>query len=135
MYCTLRNAQMTLHGMIKGTTTQRIEFVFPAQAIWVADVWGPGHKQNYPAAMLLLTTLFARRADDTRAYDEVVVPFLDRMIMQFPVLGFPADPPVPPLSDLLKGWSIVVRFGDRFERVYQRGDDSGKTLLVDFQGV
>ena len=135
MYCTLRNAQMTLHGMIKRTTTRRIEFVFPAQAIWVADVWGPGDKQNYPAAMLLLTTLFARRADDTRAYDEVVVPFLDRMIMQFPVLGFPADPPVPPLSDLLKGWSIVVRFGDRFERVYQRGDDSGKTLLVDFQGV
>jgi hypothetical protein len=39
------------------------------------------------------------------------------------------------LSDLLKGWSIVVRFGGRFERVYQRGDDSGKTLLVDFQGV
>jgi hypothetical protein len=71
---------------------------------------------------VLLTTLFARRADDAQAYDEVVVPFLHRMIMAFPVAGYPPDPPVPPLSDLLKDWSVVVRFGDRFERVYQRGD-------------
>jgi hypothetical protein len=39
--------------------------------------------------MVLLTTLFARRADDATAYDEVVVPFLDRMIMKFPVAGYP----------------------------------------------
>ena len=135
MFCTLRNAQMTLHSMIKQTGARHIHFVFPAQAIWVADVWGPGDKNNYPAPMLLLTTLFSRRADDTHAYDRVVVPFLERMIMQFPVIGYPADPPVPPLSDLIKDWSIVVRIGDRFERVYRRGDDSGKTLLVEFQGV
>jgi hypothetical protein len=56
------------------------------------------------------------------------------MITQFPVVGYPPDPPMPPLSDLLRDWSIVVRFGDRFERVY-RGGDSNKTLLVEFRGV
>jgi hypothetical protein len=40
----------------------------------------------------------------------------------------------PPLSDLLKDWNIVVRFGDRFERVYQPGD-SNKYLLIEFKGV
>jgi hypothetical protein len=56
------------------------------------------------------------------------------MIMEFPVLGYPPNPPAPPLSDLLKDWNIVVRFSDRFERVYRRGD-SNKTLFVEFQGV
>ena len=134
MFCTLRNAQMTLHGMIKRNRVRHIQFIFPAQAIWVADIWGPGDKQNYPAPMLLLTTLFARRSDDAQAYEKVVLPFLDRMITQFPVLGYPADPPAPPLSELLKDWTIVVRFGNRFERVYRRGD-SDKTVLVEFQGV
>jgi hypothetical protein len=135
MFCLLRNAQMTFHGMIKHTEARRIHFVFPAQAIWVADFWGPGDKQNYPAPMLLLTTLFARRANDTDAYTQVVVPFLDRMIMEFPVIGYPAEPPSPPLSDLIKSWSVVVRFGDRFEHVYRRGEDSSKTLVVEFQGM
>ena len=125
---------MTLHGMVKHDGARRIHFVFPAQAIWETDIWGPGEARPYPAPMVLLTTLFARRADDAQAYDEVVVPFLDRMMKQFPVAGYPPDPPVPPLSDLLKDWSVVVRFGDRFERVYQRGD-SNKTLIVEFQGV
>ena len=49
------------------------------------------------------------------AYDEVVVPFLDRMIMKFSIAGYPPDPPIPLLSDLLKDWRVVVRFGDRFE--------------------
>ena len=134
MFCVLRNVQMTLHGMIKNKVSHRINFVFPAQAIWVADTWGPGEKRLYPAPMVLLSTLFARRADNAQAYDEVVVPFLNRMINEFPVLGYPANPPTPPLSDLLKDWSIVVRFGDRFERVYRRVD-SNKTLLLEFQGV
>ena len=134
MFCVLRNVQMTLHGMLKHNAPQRIHFVFPAQAIWVEDLWGPGDKRPYPAAMVLLTTLFARRPGDAQAYDEVVVPFLDRAITQFPVAGYPSDPPVPPLSDLLEGWSVVVRFGDRSERVYRRGDPN-KTLLIEFQGV
>ena len=134
MFCTLRNVQMTLHGMLKQNDARRIDFVFPAQAIWVEDIWGPGDKRPYPAPMVLLTTLFARRANDAQAYGEVVVPFLDRVITQFPVLGYPSDPPAPPLSDLLKDWSIVVRFGDRFEQLYRRGD-SNKTVVVEFQGV
>ena len=125
---------MTLHGMVKHNVARRINFVFPAQAIWAADIWGPGDKRPYPAPMVLLSTLFARRADDAQAYDEVVVPFLNRVITEFPVAGYPPNPPVPPLSDLLKDWSVVVRFGDRFERVYRRAD-SNKTLLVEFQGV
>jgi hypothetical protein len=133
VFCLLRNAQMTLHGMVK-QDAQRIDFVFPAQAIWAADIWGPDDKQPYPAPMVLLTTFFARRANDSQAYDEVVVPFLDRLTMGFPVGGYPRDFPVPLMSDLLKDWTIVVRFGDRFERVYRRGD-SNKTLLVEFQGV
>ncbi len=84
--------------------------------------------------MLLLTTLFSRRANDAQRYDEVVIPFLDHVITQFPVLGYPPNPPTPPLSDLLKDWSIVVRFGDRFERVYRQGN-SNKTILLDFQGM
>ena len=134
MFCLLRNAQMTLHGMVKHNGARRINFVFPAQAIWVEDIWGPDDKRPYPAPMVLLTTLFARRANDARAYDEVVVPFLDRLIMEFPVAGYPRDAPAPLLSDLLKDWNIVVRFSNRFERVYRRCD-SNKTLAVEFQGV
>ncbi|MGD0359712.1 MAG: hypothetical protein ABSC93_02520 [Bryobacteraceae bacterium] len=130
MFCLARNAQMTLHSMLKHTAGPRIHFVFPAQAIWR----GPVDARPYPAPMVLLTTWFARCANDARAYDEVVVPFLDRMIMQFPVAGYPADPPTPPLNELLKGWNVVVRFGDRFERIYRRGD-SNQTLLIEFQGV
>lgn len=133
MFCTLRNVQMTLHGMLQNSAT-RIDFVFPAHAIWVEDLWVPGDKRPYPAPMVLLATLSARRANDAQRYDEVVVPFLDRVITQYPVLGYPPDPPAPPLSDLLKGWSVVVRFGDRCERVYQRGD-SNKTVLFEFQRV
>ena len=84
--------------------------------------------------MVLLTTLFGRRSGDEQAYKEVVVPFLDRVITQFPVAGYPSDPPVPPLNDLLKDWNVVVRFGERFERVYRRGH-SNKTWLLEFQGV
>jgi hypothetical protein len=133
MFCLLRNAQMTLHGMVK-QSAQRIDFVFPASAIWAADIWGPHDKRPYPAPMVLLTTFFARRANDNQAYNEIVVPFLDRLTMGLPVGGYPPDFPVPLMGDLLKNWTISVRFGDRFERVYRRGD-SDKTLLVEFQGV
>jgi len=130
MFCLARNVQMTLHGMIKHQAGPRIHFVFPAPAIWR----GPVDGRPYPAAMALLTAWCARCGSDARAYDEVVVPFLDLVTKQFPVAGYPADPPAPPLNDLLGDWNIVVRFGDRFERVYRRGA-SNKTVLVEFQGV
>jgi hypothetical protein len=133
MYCTLRNTQMTLHGMVQRDGEERIEFVFPADAIWMADIQGTD-KRNYPAPMILLSTFFARYADDDLAYEAVVVPFLDHVITEFPVLGYPADAPTPPLSDLIQDWSVVVRFGERFERVYRHGD-SRKTLFVEFRGV
>jgi hypothetical protein len=134
MFCLLRNAQMTLHGMLKRDDVRRIDFRFPASAIWVEDLWGPGEQRPYPAPMVLLQTLFARRADDARAYDAVVVPFLDRLITQFPVGGYPAAPPLPALSALLEDWNVVVRFGDRLERVYRRAA-SDKTWLIEFQDV
>jgi hypothetical protein len=134
MFCLLRNVQMTLHGIAKDSRARRADFVFPAQAIWVEDIWGGSDKRPYPAPMVLLKTLFVRRSDDARAYDEVVVPFLDRVISQFPVAGYPAVAPAPPLDELMQGWSIVVRFGERFERIYRHGD-SNKTWLLEFQGV
>ena len=134
MFCLLRNVQMTLHGMLKENKARRIRFVFPAQAIWVEDIWGRGDKRPYPAPMVLLTTLFAGRSSDVNAYNDVVVPFLDRMINQFPVAGYPPNPPAPPLRDLLKDWSIEVRFGERFTRFYQHGT-SNRTLLIEFQDV
>lgn len=133
MFCLLRNAQMTLHGMAK-QGTRRIDFVFPAQAVWAADIWGPDDKRPYPAPMVLLTALLGRRASDTEAYEEVVVPFLGRLTRGVPVGGYPPNFPVPLMSELLKDWTIVVRLGDRFERIYRRGD-SNKTLLVEFQDV
>jgi hypothetical protein len=133
MFCLLRNAQMTLHGMVLHDA-RRVEFVFPAQAIWAADIWSTDVKRPYPAPMTLLRTLFARSASDARAYEEVVVPFLDRLTAGFPVGGYPPDFPAPHMSDLLDDWRVVVRFGDRFERVYRSGG-STKTLLVEFQGV
>ena len=134
MFCTLRNVQMTLHGMLKHAELRRIEFVFPAQAIWVEDIWGPGELRPYPAPMVLLKTLFQRRVDDAHAYDQVVVPFLDRTIKQFPVAGYPSNPPTPPLQDLLTDWNIEVRFGRRFERTYRRAS-SEKTVLIEFPGT
>jgi hypothetical protein len=134
MFCLLRNVQMTLQGMAKQAAARRVDFAFPADAIWVEDMWGPGEKRPYPAPMVLLATLFARRSDDEHAYREVVVPFLDRVINQFPVGGYPTDAPAPSLSELLKDWSIVVRLGDRFERAYRRGH-SEKTWVLEFQGV
>lgn len=46
--------------------------------------------------------------------------------------GEETSPPL--MSDLLKYWTVVVRFGDRFERAYPRGD-SNTTLLVEFESV
>ena len=132
MFCLLRNVQMTLHGMLKHDALHA-NFVFPADAIWVEDA-DRGDQRWYPTPSVALSTLFARRTSDVQKYDEVILPFLNLLITEFPVAGYPRNPPAPPLSELLKDWRIVVRFGDRFERVYRRGN-SDKTLLLSFQGV
>jgi hypothetical protein len=81
-----------------------------------------------------LNTVFARHSNDAQAYDQVIVPFLDRVINQFPVWDYPPNPPTPQLSNLLKDWTIAVHFGGRFERIYRRGDPN-KTLILEFQDL
>jgi hypothetical protein len=132
MMCVMRNAQMTLHGMLKHDA-QRVNFTFPADAIWVEDL-DRGDKRWYPTPPVLLSTLLARRPNDTRKYEEIVVPFLDHVINEFPAVGYPRNPPMPSLAELLKDWNIVVRFSDGFERFYRRAD-SNRTLLVEFPGT
>jgi len=95
---------MTLHAMVKENRARHVNFIFPAEAIWVEDIWGPGEKRPYPASMILLKTLFGRYGGDAQAYDELVVPFLDRLIQEFPVAGYPAEAPAPPLRALVKDW-------------------------------
>ena len=123
---------MTVHGMLKHGA-MGVHFIFPAEAIWVEDL-DRGDRRWYPAPAVVLSSLFARRQNDTRKYEEIVVPFLDQVISNFPVLGLPLNPPTPPLTELLKDSNIVVRFGERFERFYRR-TDSNKTLLVEFRGA
>jgi hypothetical protein len=91
-------------------------------------------RPGLPSSSAILICRLSGTPDHACSYDNVVVPFLERVITQFPVLGYPPNAPAPPLSDLLQDWNIVVRFGDRFERVYQRGD-SKKNLLIEFKGV
>src|SRR5437867_6588783 len=52
MFCLVRNAQMTLHSMLKHNVAPRIHFVFPAQAIWRR----PADARPYPAPMVSMTT-------------------------------------------------------------------------------
>lgn len=56
------------------------------------------------------------------------------MAREFPVAGYPANPPAPPLRELLADWNIVVRFDDRFERPYRRAN-SKKTVLIEFRDM
>jgi hypothetical protein len=81
MACTLRNAQMTLHSMTKHNAATPIHFVFPAQAIWR----GPVDGQPYPAPMVLLSAWFDHFAGDAQAYEQIVIPSLDRMIKEFSI--------------------------------------------------
>lgn len=129
-FCLARNVQMTLHAMLQHDAPSRIHFVLRADAIWK----GPDDGKPYPAPMALLATSFSHCANDADAYEKIAVPFLDIVVHQYPVAHYPADPPAPPLNDLLAGWNIVVRFADRFERFYRRADSS-KTLVIEFQGI
>ena len=51
-----------------------------------------------------------------------MVPFLERLISEFPVAGDPAIAPEPPLEALVAGWTIGVEFDGALAQVYQPGD-------------
>ena len=133
MLCLLRNAQMTLHGMVQDERRERIHFVFPGGAIWIGDVWGPGEERGYPRPMVLLSALLRRWGGEEAAYDGILVPFLDRLFKEFPIDGYPLEAPQPDLADLVEGWSVKVLLGDEFERDYRK-DGSNKTILLEFLG-
>jgi hypothetical protein len=130
MLCLLRNVQMTLHRMILAGTRDELHFIFPAEAIWTADVWGPGPPRRYPAPAVLLSSVWDNRASDGARYDALVVPFLDTLFTNYPVLGYPPDAPSPELRVLAQAWNVEVRVGE-LERTYRKAGSS-KTIRMEF---
>ena len=127
----LRNAQMTLHGMLRAGSRDRIHFVLPADAIWAVDTFTPGRSRPYPAPMALLSRLLWDRSSERERYEQVVVPFLERFFGEFPVLGYPADAPEPPLEVLVHGWTVEAALDDAFVQTYRPGDPD-KVIRFDF---
>lgn len=122
MFCLLRNAQMTLHGMLRAGNRDRIHFVLPDDAIWAIDTFTPGRSRPYPAPMALFSRLLRDRSSERERYEQVVVPFLERFFGEFPVLGYPADAPEPPLEELVDGWTVEAALDDTFLQTYRSGD-------------
>ena len=131
MFCTPRNAQMTLHGMLKAKNRERINFVFATDAIWAVDIFAPGRFRPYPAPMELVDRLLSEHPSHKDRYEQVVVPFVERLIEDFPVIGYPATAPEPPLKDLVDGWTIDVAIGGAFLQRYQSGNPS-KVIRFEF---
>ena len=129
----LRNVQMTLHGMIRADMRDELHFTFPVEAIWMGDIWGPGERRGYPAPMVFPGSLWENRASsDSERYDAFVIPFLDSLFTEYPVLDYPPDPPSPELGVLVDGWNVEVQVGDKFERTYRQADSS-KTIRMEFR--
>ncbi len=131
MFCLLRNAQMTLHGMLRAGQRDRIHFVFPSDAIWAVDRFAPGRFRLYPAPMALLGRLMAERASDEERYEQLAVPFLDRLFGEFPALGYPAVAPEPPLDELVDGWTVEAAIDNAFVQRY-RSSDPDRIVRFDF---
>ena len=131
MFCLLPNAQMTLHGMVRAGSRDRIHFVLPADAIWAVDTFTPERFRPYPAPMALLSRLLRDRSSERERYEQVVVPFLERLFGEFPVLGYPADAPEPPLEELVDGWTVEAVLGDGFVQTYRPGNPD-KVIRFDF---
>ena len=131
MFCTPRNAQMTLHGMLKAANRERIHFVFATDAIWAVDIFAPGRSHPYPAPMALADHLLSEHPSYQDRYERVVVPFLKRLFEEFPVTGYPANAPQPHLMDLADGWTIEVAIDEAFTERYQSGDPE-KLIRLDF---
>ena len=131
MFCVLRNAQMTLHGMLQAGNRNRIHFAFPADAIWAVDMFTPGRFRPYPAPMSLLDRLLSARPTEQSRYEQVVVSFLEQLFGEFPVLGYPATAPQPPLEELVEGWTVEVALDKAFVQTYRPGDPD-KVIRLDF---
>ena len=131
MFCVLRNVQMTLHGMLQAASRDNIEFVLPADAIWAVDMFTPGQVRLYPAPMALLGRLMSERSSKHDRYEQLVVPFLERLFGEFPVADYPALAPNPPLEKLVDGWTVDVAFDGVFVQSYRPGDPN-KVIRFDF---
>ncbi len=127
MVCTLRNAQMTLHGMLKAGDRKRIHFIFPVDAIWT----GYGDPREYPAPMTTLDRRMSERSSARERYEQLVAPFLDRLFGRFPTGGYPEIAPEPPLQELVGGWTVEAAIDDSFVRSYRSGDPN-KVIRFDF---
>jgi hypothetical protein len=126
-YCLLRNVQFTLHRMIGRRQPAGIHFVFPTEAIFAGE---PG--RPYPAAMVTLADRFRHQPDAEAVYEHVVAPFVDRLVTQYPVEGYPTSYPTPALAKLVSQYEIAVVIDDRFRRV-ARPSDSGKRVVLEFR--
>ncbi len=126
MFFTLRNVQMTLHGIIRAGNRNRVRFTFAPEAIW-----GPTPARHYPAPMVTLSAIWSRSHSDRQRYESVVVPFLKRLFGEYPVEGYPDDAPSPDLTALIDGWNVAVAVGTDAEYSYRRAD-SDKTVLFEF---
>lgn len=131
MFCTPRNAQMTLHGMLTAAKRKRINFVIATDSIWAVDIFAPERFRPYPAPMALLDHLMAEHPSHKDRYEQVVVPFLERLFEDFPVIGYPKTAPEPPLEQLVDGWTVEVSIDDTFTQRYQSGDPN-KVIRFDF---
>lgn len=127
MVCTLRNVQMTLHGMLEAGHRKQIEFVFPADALFT----GFGEPQTYPAPMALLDQRLSEWSSGREQYEHVVVPFLDRLFGEFPTGGYPAVAPEPPLAELVEGWTVEVAIDDSFVQTWRSGNPD-QLIRLDF---
>ena len=83
------------------------------------------------APMALLSRLLWDRSSERERYEQVVVPFLERFFGEFPVLGYPADAPEPPLEVLVHGWTVEAALDDAFVQTYRPGDPD-KVIRFDF---
>ena len=118
----------TIHYMpLEHTGDGELHFIFPAEAIWESDV------RPYPAPMVLLSSLWENRASDSERYDAIVVPFLDRLFTEYPVLDYPLDAPSPELGILIDGWNVEVQVGESFERTYRQAE-AARTIRMEFRG-
>lgn len=127
MMCTLRNVQMTLHGMLEAGARKQVHFVFPADALFT----GYGESATYPAPMALLDRRLFEWASAREQYEHVVVPFLERLFGEFPTGGYPAVAPQPPLAQLVEGWTVEVAIDDTFVQTWRAGDPD-RRIRLDF---